>query len=262
MPAPYQSYPPSLWGGGGDPTKLIITVPTPTAMVVGVPTTIRTGLKNDSDTNWGNITNTGLWTSPDGPLAPSDMTYETKDLGGTDFHTVNLQSDGNGGLTVTGTYPIPPNLDAGSDVRVTINRAGITVINGSSTIRKNGRVLTSTDYVYNVGVGQPADPQLVSIDPVSMGIAGGPQGLACIGSDFTAQSAIEIDGAIEITVFESATRISCAYVPTVEGAHPVVVRTGSHATSSRALTVTAATLEVPDGPDEGSESPTEPVEEA
>lgn len=144
------SYPPSLWGGRGDPADLTITVPSPTAMVVGVPTTIQTRLRNDSDNDWGQITNTGVWTSPSGALSPGDMKYETKDLGGTDWLVVNLVMDGNGGLTVTGTYPIPPNLDASSDVRVTINQSGINRIDGRSTIRKNGKVLTYTDYVYNV----------------------------------------------------------------------------------------------------------------
>lgn len=145
------SYPPSLWGGRGNPADLSIVVPSPTDLVLGVPKTIQTSLINDSDNDWGQITNTAVWTSPDGNLDPGDMKYETKDLGGTDFLVVTgIVSDGNGGLTVTGRYPIPPNLNASSEVRITWNTEGITEVNGVSTIRKNGKILTSTSYVYNI----------------------------------------------------------------------------------------------------------------
>jgi hypothetical protein len=133
---------------------LVLTVNAPASQTVGVYTEYTTRLQNQSTVDVPQATGTyTFWWDDDRDMYPGVVYLETED-GGT-MHPIPLSISADGKKAVgTSTYPIPPSLDATSDVAITVGEVG--TLQGRSEISDSHGVLVTTDYDFTVEAAVPA----------------------------------------------------------------------------------------------------------
>lgn len=82
-------------------------------------------------------------------------------------------------------------------------------------------------------------PTLTGLSPNTVAASAGPTTVTATGTNFTADSTIEVDGVAVPTTFVSATSLTTSYDPTTAGAKQfTVVNEGGATTAAVAFTVT------------------------
>lgn len=154
---------------GEPPVSLDLFVPDPIGVTAGTPTTYTTRLTN-TGAAIAEATETIRLHSADGPLAASDVTYETEDSG---VWTQVTWTVVDGDLVFTETYPVPAGLAATSRVRITVNR-DLADLTGMSTITGPGdEIIAIAAYDFIVAPDSTPAPTVTSIAPASGPVAGG-----------------------------------------------------------------------------------------
>jgi hypothetical protein len=154
------------------PANVVLDIPDPIDVTVGDPRLYITRLANPGGGAVSGVSWEFRLHSDDGPLAPADVVYESRDTNV--WSTVTLTADGGDLVGTANLGSIAADQDLPSLVRITVTR-DTGDLTATSTILQGSTVLADETYTYVVTTDVPTEPQVTIFVPSPIAVTVGEQ---------------------------------------------------------------------------------------